>query len=314
MSPTTPTINPSISNMSNRHRIYVGGLSPKTTARSLKLVFARYGPLQEVDLKSAYAFIEFEDHRDAEDALRDMDHRKVDGETISVEYASRKRDRGDKNMCYNCGKKGHWASECKEEDGRGRCYRCGRKGHERKDCGRSRSRGRADNGGKEDMREERCFCLAPTNSAAATLSLQPTSAVSPRPLSARDSSKQPQEILQPTRTDRADSEPIELPPVSLLSDSPTEEMQISPDLPTFHIPPETFSPCGVPTVANPFLALVPAALPAYSFVFGAQCCPASPSPFVQSALPPVPYAPPAAPPGGLQTGGFHIGVVKRRTR
>jgi len=176
--------------MSNRHRIYVGGLSPKTTARSLKLVFARYGPLQEVDLKSAYAFIEFEDHRDAEDALRDMDHRKVDGETISVEYASRKRDRGDKNMCYNCGKKGHWASECKEEDGRGRCYRCGRKGHERKDCGRSRSRGRADNGGKEDMREERCFCLAPTNSAAATLSLQPTSAVSPRPLSARDSSKQ----------------------------------------------------------------------------------------------------------------------------
>ena len=126
--------------------------------------------------------------------------------------------------------------------------------------------------------------------------------------------EQPQEILQPTRTDRADSGPIELPPVSLLSDSPTEEMQISPDLPAFHIPPETFSPCGVPTVANPFLALVPAALPAYSFVFGAQCCPASPSPFVQSALPPVPYAPPAAPPGGLQTGGFHIGVVKRRTR
>jgi arginine/serine-rich splicing factor 7 len=145
--------------MSNRYRIYVGGLSPKTSPRTLKILFARYGHLQEVDLKSAYAFIEFEDYRDAEDALRDMNRRTVDGEVISVEYASRRRDRGDRDMCYNCGKRGHWASECKEVDGRGRCYRCGRKGHERKDCeDRSRSRGkRQDNGGREksqEMREE----------------------------------------------------------------------------------------------------------------------------------------------------------------
>lgn len=141
--------------MSNRYRIYVGGLSPKTTPRCLKIVFARYGPLLEVDQKSAYAFIEFEDYRDAEDALRDMNQRTVNGEVISVEYASRRRDRGDKDMCYNCGKKGHWASECKEEDGRGRCYRCGRKGHERKDCtARSRSRGGREDNGSAEMREE----------------------------------------------------------------------------------------------------------------------------------------------------------------
>lgn len=117
--------------MSSRYRIYVGGLSTRTSPRSLKILFSRYGHLLDIDLKSAYAFIEFEDYRDAADAIKDM--------------------------CYNCGERGHWASECQEEDGRGRCYRCGRKGHERKDCReRSRTRtSREDNGGdREHMTEE----------------------------------------------------------------------------------------------------------------------------------------------------------------
>ena len=133
--------------MPSRARIYVGGLSRRTGSRQLKILFARYGRLREVDLKSDYAFVvsvsqEFEDYRDAEDAMDDMHKRTVDGCRISVERATRPQARGTKEICFNCGKTGHWARECKEEDYRGRCYRCGGKGHEKRECAASRSRSR----------------------------------------------------------------------------------------------------------------------------------------------------------------------------
>ncbi|CAG9332416.1 unnamed protein product [Blepharisma stoltei] len=130
----------------SRRRVYIGRLDRRTRARDLEDVFNRYGRIRDVELKRDYAFIEFYEPRDAEDAIRDMDGRKLDGSRIIVEWASSSRsDRGSisDDTCFNCGQTGHWANNCKEGDWKDKCYRCGEKGHMKRDCESSRSRSRS---------------------------------------------------------------------------------------------------------------------------------------------------------------------------
>lgn len=55
---------------------------------------------------------EFDDRRDADDAIRDMDRRHLDGARIIVEMAGARRERSrgpsSRDKCFNCGQLGHW--------------------------------------------------------------------------------------------------------------------------------------------------------------------------------------------------------------
>uniref|UniRef100_A0A0D9WC54 RRM domain-containing protein n=1 Tax=Leersia perrieri TaxID=77586 RepID=A0A0D9WC54_9ORYZ len=68
-------------------RLYVGRLSSRTRSRDLEYLFSRYGRIREVELKRDYAFIEFSDARDADEARYNLDGRDVDGSRILVEFA-----------------------------------------------------------------------------------------------------------------------------------------------------------------------------------------------------------------------------------
>ncbi|KIY98074.1 RNA-binding protein 1 [Monoraphidium neglectum] len=57
-------------------RIYIGQLAPDISERELEDSFARYGRLRNVWVARkppGFAFVEFEDSRDAEDAVKNLD-------------------------------------------------------------------------------------------------------------------------------------------------------------------------------------------------------------------------------------------------
>ena len=69
-------------------RIYVGNLPIDIKERELDDLFYKFGRIRDIEIKRpsrppAYAFIEFDDRRDAEDAIRRRDRYDFDGGNVA---------------------------------------------------------------------------------------------------------------------------------------------------------------------------------------------------------------------------------------
>ncbi|ELW61591.1 Vascular endothelial zinc finger 1 [Tupaia chinensis] len=83
----------------NDCRIYVGNLPPDIRTKDIEDVFYKYGAIRDIDLKNRrggppFAFVEFEDPRDAEDAVYGRDGYDYDGYRLRVEFPRSGRGAG----------------------------------------------------------------------------------------------------------------------------------------------------------------------------------------------------------------------------
>jgi arginine/serine-rich splicing factor 1/9 len=71
-------------------RIYIGNLPPDCRSKDIEDLFYKYGKIRFVDLKNRkgppFAFVEYDDPRDAEDAVKGRDRYNFDGYKLRVEF------------------------------------------------------------------------------------------------------------------------------------------------------------------------------------------------------------------------------------
>ncbi|KAI8852250.1 hypothetical protein BC829DRAFT_84524 [Chytridium lagenaria] len=102
--------------------LFLGRLPQDIQVADLEDIFQKYGKISRLDIKRGtsynFGFLEFQDKRDAEDALRATDGQTLSdfGTKLVVEWSKGVGRRGDKNGCFNCGQEGHIARDCRERD------------------------------------------------------------------------------------------------------------------------------------------------------------------------------------------------------
>lgn len=122
--------------------LYMGGLSERVRTRDIEDFFRGYGKIVDISLKAKYGFIEFEDQHDAEDAVRDLDDKKLQGERVKLEMSKGCKD---KYRDFQRSGRVRYRSFSREVSPGRRRYRSSSRG--KGGGGRSRSRSRSPRGG-----------------------------------------------------------------------------------------------------------------------------------------------------------------------
>eukprot|EP00062_Callorhinchus_milii_P009649 gi/632953690/ref/XP_007892561.1/ PREDICTED: serine/arginine-rich splicing factor 7 isoform X2 [Callorhinchus milii] len=142
-------------------KVYVGNLGTGAGKGELERAFSYYGPLRTVWIARnppGFAFVEFEEPRDAEDAVRGLDGKVICGSRVRAELSTGmpRRSRFERpparrpfdpnDRCYECGEKGHYAYDChrysRRRRSRSRSRSCSPSRGRRYTRSNSRSRGR----------------------------------------------------------------------------------------------------------------------------------------------------------------------------
>jgi len=73
--------------------VWMGGLPERVRSRDIDDFFKGYGRIVDISIKTKYAFVEFEDERDATDAVKDLDDQKLNGSRVRLEMSKGCKDK-----------------------------------------------------------------------------------------------------------------------------------------------------------------------------------------------------------------------------
>ncbi|XP_034044376.1 serine/arginine-rich splicing factor 7-like isoform X2 [Thalassophryne amazonica] len=164
-------------------KVYVGNLGTGAGKAELERAFGYYGHLSTVWIARnppGFAFVEFEDPRDADDAVRGLDGKVICGCRVRVELSNRmpRRSRYDRpptrrpfdpnDKCYECGEKGHYAYDCHRYSRRRRSRSRSRSRSHGRHYSRSRSHSRSRGRRSRSFSPRHSQSVSPRRSRSAT--------------------------------------------------------------------------------------------------------------------------------------------------
>ncbi|XP_076012590.1 serine/arginine-rich splicing factor 3a [Genypterus blacodes] len=117
-------------------KVYVGNLGNNGNKTELERSFGYYGPLRSVWVARnppGFAFVEFEDARDASDAVRELDGRNMCGCRVQVELSTGEKRSRSRGIPPSWNRRGR-------DDYRRRSPPARRRSPRKRSCSRSRSR------------------------------------------------------------------------------------------------------------------------------------------------------------------------------